>query len=119
MHTSTFSTPKIYCNHYCILFYYRKNKQPSLQRNTSIHEVVDVCSNQSILQLIIVTLCLICKKNISILSKNCAGQKKIVLDTIYLVSTGWYENVDCQFLVSGHIFKSCDPNFLVIEKKRM
>ncbi|KAL4126288.1 hypothetical protein QTP88_010510 [Uroleucon formosanum] len=61
------------------------------------------------------------KKNIQIWCDNCAGQNKnkmFVLAMIYLVANGWYNSVECRFLVSGHSFMPCDQDFAVIEKRK-
>ena len=41
-----------------------------------------------------------------------------VLAMIYLVANGWYDSVECRFLVSGHSFMPCDQDFAVIENRK-
>jgi len=34
----------------------------------------------------------------------------------YLIATGWFESIECRFLVSGYSFMPCDQDFAMIEK---
>lgn len=52
---------------------------------------------------------------------NCAGQNKnkmLVFAMFYLVASGWFESIECRFLVSGHSFMPCDQDFAMIEKRK-
>jgi len=52
---------------------------------------------------------------------NCAVQNKnkmLVFSMFYLVASGWFESIECRFLVSGHSFMPCDQDFAMIEKRK-
>jgi len=36
----------------------------------------------------------------------------------YLVASGWFESIECRFLVSGYNFMPCDQDFAMIEKRK-
>ncbi|CAI6357776.1 unnamed protein product [Macrosiphum euphorbiae] len=69
----------------------------------------------------VVTSRITTKKNIQMWCDNCAGQNKnkmLVFVMFYLVATGWFESIECLFLVSGHSFMPCDQDFAMIEKRK-
>jgi len=35
-----------------------------------------------------------------------------------LVTSGWFESIECRFLVSGHSFMPCDQDFAMIDKMK-
>ncbi|KAJ8884134.1 hypothetical protein PR048_015991 [Dryococelus australis] len=51
---------------------------------------------------------------------NCSGQNKnhmTAMIAIYLLARGIFTSVDMKFLVTGHIYMSCDGDFGIIEKR--
>lgn len=60
------------------------------------------------------------KRNLCIWSDNCAGQLKnrmLLFLYIYMVSLGFFDNIDHKFLMSGHSFSASDRDFALIEKR--
>lgn len=52
---------------------------------------------------------------------NCAGQNKnkvMIMLFIFLVCHGIFENIQHNFLISGHSFMACDRDFALIEKRK-
>lgn len=69
----------------------------------------------------VVTSRITTKKKIEMWCDNCAGQNKnkmLVFAMFYLVASGWFESIECRFLVSGHSFMPCDQDFAMIEKRK-
>jgi len=69
----------------------------------------------------VVTSRITTKKKIEMWCDNCAGQNKnkmLVFAMFYLVKSGWFESIECRFLVSGHSFMPCDQDFAMIEKRK-
>jgi len=42
----------------------------------------------------------------------------LVFAMFYLVASGWFESIECRFLVSGHSFMPCDQDIAKIEKTK-
>ncbi len=61
------------------------------------------------------------KRNVQVWADNCSGQNKnrmMVFVMFYLVATEVYDEIEMNFLVSGHSFMPCDQDFAVIEKRK-
>lgn len=61
------------------------------------------------------------KDKLTVWSDNCAGQNKnkmLLFLWIYLITNGYFQEINQKFLVSGHSFLSCDRDFAQIEKRR-
>lgn len=69
----------------------------------------------------VVTSQITTKKKIEMWCDNCTGQNKnkmLIFAMLYLVASGWFESIECRFLVSGHSFMPCDQDFAMIEKRK-
>lgn len=61
------------------------------------------------------------KQKLVVWSDNCVGQNKnkmLLFLWIYLVTKGYFQEINQKFLVSGHSFLSCDRDFAHIEKRK-
>lgn len=61
------------------------------------------------------------KDKLTVWSDNCAGQNKnkmLLFLWIYLITNGYFQEINQKFLVSRHSFLSCDRDFAQIEKRR-
>lgn len=71
------------------------------------HEGIPSCGANEIISSFVkvVTSRITTKEKIEMWCDNCAGQNKkkmLVFAMLYLVSSGWFESIECRFLVSGH-----------------
>lgn len=61
------------------------------------------------------------KKVLTMWSDNCAGQNKnqmFIFLWLYLISNGYFQEINQKFLVKGHTYMQCDRDFALIEKKK-